>query len=299
MFPVFSRKMCWVSLVLVVLILVVPSLQCAAPECLSPADGSTTSSLAPERNIGPASLGPLPTFDFHLYFKDSVLGETWIDAPLTMNVEEHRDPYTGDLLGYMIGYTFDYIAAFNPLLAPGLLGIGVDWFLYYPYFYNSSGKVYDFWERGQFEEAGRREWPFWGTTGGEGGYLGDVRPSELDNGSRWGQYIWLHDIRLYFQGNVSVLCSPNSLLLWAEFQWNGTSWTVASQIWGSLSKQTDIGSRNATLSVAYPLDPVKTTIIIAVPSLVALIAYRKRDVLRATFHRKSSIGLEGSEYCYH
>ena len=296
MFLVFNKKMCWVSLVTIVLILVVPALKCAAPVNLSPADGSTTSSLAPERNIGPASLEPLPTFDFHLYFKDSLIGETWIDAPITMNVVEHHDPLTGELDMYMTGYTFDYLVASNPPLAPGLLGIGFDWYGCYWYSYNSSGKVFDEWEDGNPSWSGYRKWPSWTATRSEGMYSESVLPDVMQGAVRFGEYLWIHDIHLYFQNNVSVLCSPDSLLLWADFQWNGTSWTVTSQIWDSLSKQTDIGLRNASLSVAYPLDPVKTIIIVAVPSLVALVAYWKRDALRARMHRKRSIGLEGSEY---
>ncbi len=294
-----SKKVCWGSLVMIVLILVGPSLYCAVPESLSPADGSTTLSNTPERSFGPASLGPLPTFDFHLYFKDSVLGETWIDAPLTMNVEEHHDPLTGELDLYMTGYTFDYLAAFNPLLAPRLLGIGFDWYGCYWYSYNSSGKVYNQWQDGHPTWSGYRKWPCWTTTGGEGTYSGSAFPDSMQGPVRFGEYLSLHNIRLYFQGNVSVLCSPNSIVLWAEFQWNTIDWTISSQIWDSMSNQTVLGSRTATLSVEYPLDPAKTIIIIAVPSIVALIVYRKRDVLRARFHRESSIGLEGSEYCYH
>jgi hypothetical protein len=279
-------------------ILLVPALQCAGPVSLIPADGSTISSLAPKRSTGPASLDPLPTVDFHLKIKDSVLGETWIDAPITMNVEEHHDPLTGLLDQYMTGYTLDPIVASNPLLAPGLLGIGFDWYGCYWYVYNSSGRVHDEWEDGHPSWSGYRKFAWWTTTGGEGIYSGSALPDEMQTGVRFGEYLWLHDIHLYFQNNVSVLCSPDSLLLWADFQWNGTSWTISSQIWDSLSKQTDIGFRNTTLSVAYPLDPAKTLVVIAVPSLVALIAYRKRDTLRARFHRKSSIRLEGSEYCY-
>jgi hypothetical protein len=298
MFPVFSRKMCWVSLVTIVLILVAPAFQCAAPESLSPADGSTTSSLASERSFGPASLYPLPTVDLHLKVKDSVLGEMWIDAPITMDVIEHHDPYTGELDMYMTGFRFDWITAFNPLLAPGLLGIGIDTYNCYWYSYNSTGKVHDEWEEGHPSWIGYRKRPFWTTTAGEGYYDESALPGAMQGPVRFGEYLLLHNIRLYFQGNVSVLCSPDSLLLWADFQWNGTNWTISSQIWDSLSKQTVLGSRNATLSVVYPLDPVKTIVVIAVPSIVALIAYRKRDALRARMHRKRSIGLEGSDFCY-
>ena len=299
MLPVYNRRLRWVGLVVVAIILVVSSLQCAAPERQDPVAGSTTLSNAPERSFGPVPLEPLPMIEFHLRFNDSVVGEMWIDAPIIMKVVEDRSASTGNLLGYMISYSFEYITAFNPLLAPGLLGVGVDWYSYYPYFYNSSGKVYDYWEAGHFEEAGNREWPFWTTTSGEGSDLGDVKPSQLDNGSRYGEYLWLHNIRLYFQDNATVLCSPNDLLLWAEFQWTGANWTISSQIWGSLSKQTIIGFQAANLTVVYPLDPAKTIIIIAVPSLVALIAYTKRNALRGRFHRKSVIGLKGSEYYCH
>ena len=296
--PFLGKKMCWVSLVTIVLILAVFSLQCAVPESLNPGDGITTSSLTPERSYGTASLLPLPTFDFHLYFKDSLLGETWIDAPITMNVVEHHDPYTGELDMYMTGFMFDWTTAFNPFLAPGLLGIGIDMYGCYWYSYNSTGKVRDEWKDGSPSWIGFRKWPFWATRGGEGTYAESALPDAMQGAVRFGEYLWLNNIRLYFQNNVTVECSPNSLLLWADFQWNGTNWTVTSQIWDSLSKQTDLGSRNATLSVAYPLDPAKTIIIIAVPSLVALIAYRKRDALRARMHRRRSIGLEGSDFCY-
>lgn len=297
--PGFNRKMCWVSFVVMALILVVPSLQCITPECRSPTDGSTISSYAPDGRIGVSSVEPLPAFDFHLHFKDSVIGVTWIDAPITMSVTERHNISTGAVDLYLTGYKFDYIAASDPLLAPGLLGIGFDWYACYWYSYNSSGKVYDEWEDGNPAYSSNGKGQFWTTTGSDEIDMGSAFPAAMQGAVRFGEYLWLHDIRLYFQGNVSVLCSPDSLLLWADFQWNTTNWTVSSQIWDSLNKQTVLGSRNATLSVGYPVDPAKTTIIIAVPSILAVMAYWKRDTLRARVHRKSSIGLEGSEYCYH
>lgn len=140
---VFDRRLRWVSLSVVVLILIVSSLQCAAPEYRSPAEGSTASDYAMESSFGPASLEPLPTVDFHLRFKNSGVGTTWIDAPITMNVIEDYNTSTGALLGYMSGYTFDSIIASNPPLALSLRGIGIDYYFCYWYSYNSSGKIYD------------------------------------------------------------------------------------------------------------------------------------------------------------
>lgn len=126
-----------------------------------------------------------------------------------------------------------------------------------------------------------------------------VSPVDMQGAVRFGQYLYLHDIRLYFQNNVTADCSPNDLLLWTEFQWNGTTWTNSSEIWSSMYKQTVIGSQVADLSVVYPLNTAQVTMIIAVPSIIALIVIWKHKALHAMLHQKSSIGLESSNYCYH
>ncbi|MHA1781375.1 MAG: hypothetical protein ACTSYL_11005 [Candidatus Thorarchaeota archaeon] len=258
----------------------------------------------------PDGFTPLPTQTFHLHVQLPGISASWIDAPVTIEVSESHNSSTGAIESYDIGFRLNLleVAWYGQIVTSRLKGIGIDEMREYPYtysaFYNS-----DYWTDGTpCLTTLRPNQSFWSTTGAMSTFLSAVGPDALQQPWRTGDYISFDNVHLIFEDGTVIKCSPSRFVIWAEFQWNGTTWNYSnSSIWtfksykeyppyGYYNSRPDLGNlvdeNEIFLSMErpMPLDPVPVGLISTVPVGVCLVIIRKRrgHLWPMKRHKKSS-----------
>lgn len=246
------------------------------------------------RSFEPTALEPLPEYTFHLKFRDSVVGNIWIDAPIIMSIYEKLNSSTGELDRYMLAFSLENTINSNPPLSLRALGIGIDEICRYPYVHAELGESFDYWENATPDFIMYRPYAFLTPSHSEEIGGGAAWPYMMQGAVTFGQYLFLDGIKLYFEDNITIDCTPHQLLLWAEFQWNGTDWSTSTGIWDTMSKDTFIDSSVTNLIVWFPLNWLQTILLVGVVSIIVVIIYVKRHALRAMIHGAHRESLESN-----
>ncbi|TFG09473.1 hypothetical protein EU538_04910 [Candidatus Thorarchaeota archaeon] len=177
-----------------------------------------------------------------------MIGNAWLDLPITMRIERTLNSSTGETMFYGQTCSFEDITKTNPGLFLEPLSTSGNETAWYPYLFVDDMRIHDWWQA---------ESPAIWADILLGGWMGDreyVTPADMEGPVTFGQYLYLGGLRLRFKNNTTVDCSPTQVLLWSEFRWNGTEWSTSSGTWDSMSKNRFLGESAASLIVQFPVD---------------------------------------------
>ena len=170
----------------------------------------------------------------------------------------------------------------NPICdAP--VGLAIDKIFSYPYSYINDTRQSDWWAKGTPEYEMHRPDEFWTPTAGEGLWIGEARLDNLTSPVTIGEYLWLDGIQVCLSSGQHSSCTPSYLLLWTEFRWNLTTWSVQTTIWDSLYKAEVLGNITLTLEASIPFGFLGYGLIsssLAIPLCVSIYYLWKRKAKR-------------------
>jgi hypothetical protein len=140
----------------------------------------------------------------------------------------------------------------NPIVdAP--VGLAIERIFSYPYSYINGTRQSDWWVTGIPQYEMYRPYKFWTPTGGEGSSVGEAWLDDLPSPVTIGEYLWLDGIHVCLSSGQNSSCTPSRLLLWTEFRWNLTAWSVQTTIWDSLYKAEVLGDTAVSLEASIPV----------------------------------------------
>jgi hypothetical protein len=159
------------------------------------------------------------------------------------------------------------------------LGLAIDRIFSFPYAYVNGTMNYDYWDADLPQYEMYRPDLFWTTTSSEGNWLGAVFLSNLTSPVTIGEYLWLDGIQVCLSSDQPSVCTPSQLLLWAEFSWDLTAWSVQTAVWDSLNKANVIGNTTVLLSASTPFSQLGLGLIasgLVIPLCAGGLYFRKR-----------------------
>jgi len=145
----------------------------------------------------------------------------------------------------------------------------------YPFFYTSSGELFDYTLTPYPSWISRRHYAAWTDVFRASGYLGPISEDNITNALYCGDIIEFENLTIYFEDGSSFVCGPRLITLKANFSKSAENWDTQVTI------QTSDNQGNLVeiaLRYSEPLSPLlpATGIAVGVITLIGLLLYRKR-----------------------
>ena len=180
---------------------------------------------------------------------------------------------------YSLGFQQEFLGINTGPATVKAVGLGYDEMREYPFFYTSSGELFDYTLTPYPSWTSRRHYAAWTALNTIELYLGPISEDNITNALYCGDIIEFENLTIYFEDGSSFVCGPRLITLKANFSKSVEMWETQVTIQTSDDQGVTIEENLVEIDLRFyePLSPGLPIIGVAVgvTALIGLLLYRK------------------------
>ncbi len=224
------------------------------------------------RNPKASEIDHLPSASINMLLVGGPLGNN-INATITVGFSLSDN--------YSLGFQQEFLGINTGPATVKVVGLGYDEMREYPFFYTSSGELFDYTLTPYPSWTSRRHYAAWTALNTIELYLGPISEDNITDALYCGDIIEFENLTIYFEDGSSFVCGPRLVTLKANFSKSAENWDTQVTIQTSDNQGVTIKENLVEIALRYsePLSPLLpvTGIAVGVITLIGLLLYRKRS----------------------